>query len=58
MMRAPMSASIIEQYGPDITRLRSSTVMPASGARGMATDDNLAPGANYSHPYRARAERA
>ena len=34
MTRAPMSASIIVQYGPDSTRVRSRTVMPLRGPLG------------------------
>ncbi len=31
MTRAPMSASIIVQYGPESTRVRSMTVVPCRG---------------------------
>ena len=35
MTRAPMSASSIVQYGPDRTRVKSSTVSPESGAESI-----------------------
>ena len=38
MTRAPMSPSSMVQYGPDITRVKSMTVIPWSGGRDIRAE--------------------
>ena len=50
MTRAPMSARSIVQYGPDRTRVKSSTVKPSSGA--FSGDIQLHDGDRHHRVYR------